>query len=553
MGRLCAATREGVEGFSKAVALKWILPELSNTPRFREMFLNEARTAALLDHPNIVTTYELGEWDGEYVIAMEYLPGEDLRATIRRANALGQAIPTSVAITMAIGCSRGLHFAHELTSRDGEPMSIVHRDVNPSNIMLTYHGVVKLLDFGVARAKNQTLQTKTGSFKGKLRYASPEQLSGGTVDRRGDVFSLAIVLWECLTGRQLFDATNELAIVDAVRSRKIIPPSTYRADVPEALDRIVLTALQRDPSRRYPTAAAFGEALSSIDVARDRDRALASWLRRLFGEECAALKLDVARGHLEGSVERLVAANDVATTQVPTGSSDLTSQGRLRPRTAWSTDLPTSNDLTPPPLASASPTIDLMETNAERPFVSEAELSSAQTTRRPMGLLVTVGATLLGACVAGWLLLDSPAADAVDGVASQPVAIDSTPPGAQVFVGGEPTGLRTPTSLHGLAADRATDVRLVLAGHVPVERAVRAGDAVRVILQANVGTVRVASAPPSAELFVDGRSHGAVREVVLPVGPHRLRVEASQAIVFETRIDVGPGESTVDVGEERGQ
>src|SRR6188508_746894 len=246
MGRLYIAERRGIQGFVKIVALKRIQPHLADSKQLREMFLNEARIAARLEHPNIVATYELGEVDGNYFISMEYLPGEDLSAIITGCQE--GRMPIDIAAAMTQQAAQGLHYAHEARDGHGRSIGLVHRDVNPRNIFVTYHGVVKLLDFGVVRGP-PAQKSVPGVFKGKYGYCAPEQLEGGRVDRRTDVFCLGIALWECLTGARLFDAGSDATTIDAVRSRKVEPPSSLRPEIPAALDAIVLRAVARDPAQ----------------------------------------------------------------------------------------------------------------------------------------------------------------------------------------------------------------------------------------------------------------------------------------------------------------
>src|SRR4051812_38234417 len=241
VGRLYVAEQTGIEGFAKIVALKRILPHLADSPPFRSLFLNEARVAARLEHPNIVATYELGEVDGTYFMALEYLPGEDLCAVLARCEPSAN-MPIEVAAMLAQQCANGLEYAHELHDGEGRPACLVHRDVNPSNIFITYHGMVKLLDFGVVK-NSANGKTSPGIFKGKYAYCAPEQLRGESVDHRTDVFSLGIVLWECLTGHRLFEAPNDAATIDAVRSQTIVAPSLLRPEVPVELDEITMRAL----------------------------------------------------------------------------------------------------------------------------------------------------------------------------------------------------------------------------------------------------------------------------------------------------------------------
>src|SRR6185436_3008810 len=232
MGRLYIAERRGIQGFVKIVALKRIQPHLADSKQLREMFLNEAKIAAKLEHPNIVATYELGEVQGKLFISMEYLPGEDF-ATIA-ARCQGELrIPVEIAAALAQQAAQGLHHAHEARDEQGRLIGLVHRDVNPRNIFLTYHGVVKLLDFGVVRGREGS-RTVPGAFKGKHGYCAPEQLEGKPVDRRTDVFGLGIVFWECLTGTRRFDGATDAQVIDAVRARTIPAPSALRPEIPPA-------------------------------------------------------------------------------------------------------------------------------------------------------------------------------------------------------------------------------------------------------------------------------------------------------------------------------
>ena len=266
MGRLYIAERRGIQGFVKIVALKRIQPHLADSKQLREMFLNEARIAARLEHPNIVATYELGEVDGNYFISMEYLPGEDLSAII--SGCQEGRMPIEIAAALTQQAAQGLHYAHEARDGHGKPIGLVHRDVSPRNIFVTYHGVVKLLDFGVVRGPEKQ-KSIPGVFKGKYGYCAPEQLEGKQVDRRTDVFCLGIALWESLTGARLFDASTDAATIDAVRSRPIDAPSTLRSDVPSELDAITLRALARDPDKRFRTAHDMSEELDRYLMVHD--------------------------------------------------------------------------------------------------------------------------------------------------------------------------------------------------------------------------------------------------------------------------------------------
>lgn len=306
MATLYLALHHGIEGFMKVVALKRVLPHLAASRTGVHMFLQEARLAARLDHPNIVTTYELGQVGSDYFISMEYLPGEDLRVMQRRARQQQRSIPVELVAAIVKRCANGLHYAHELRDPDGKPLHLVHRDVSPSNILVTYHGAVKVVDFGIARA--QSAGPAPSAFQGKFAHSAPEQLERGPIDRRTDVFCLGIVLWELLTGRRLFRGPDPASTCDAVLRQHIVAPSRVRSDVPAALDSIALRALARDPRDRFQSAAELYEAVDEAELElhlRPTGKALGSWLQDLFGDERAELKLALAQGRsLDQTLDR---------------------------------------------------------------------------------------------------------------------------------------------------------------------------------------------------------------------------------------------------------
>ena len=289
MAEVYRAVAHGLEGFQRVFVIKRILKDKSTSPEFVEMFVNEARISALLNHPNIVQIYDFGQIDGSYFLAMEHVRGKDLLSVLRQLRATGNQMSAEVAAYIAQQVALGLDYAHSLT-HGGKNLKIVHRDVSPSNIMLLRAGGVKLLDFGIAKAAMEIKtenETQAGLVKGKLSYVSPEQIKGASViDGRSDVFALGVVLWESLTGRRLFFDRNDFQTMRNVVERPVPPPSTQRADVPAALDFIVLRALERDPDRRYPDAKTMADELEAVlQEARFAPRAMTRMLDELFGEQ----------------------------------------------------------------------------------------------------------------------------------------------------------------------------------------------------------------------------------------------------------------------------
>ncbi len=252
-----------VEG--RLFAVKCMRAQLAKEARFVEMFIREGKLAVMLEHPNIVKTHEIGRSDGQYYIAMEYIAGKDLTQILRRCQETNQRIPVPHACSIASQIAAGLHYAHTRGDSDGRPMSIVNRDVSPSNVRLGYDGSVRLLDFGIAQAMLK-FTSEIGVLKGKFSYMSPEQIRGMPVDARTDVFSAGIVLHEMLTTEKLFRGDTEFALMEKVRNADVVAPSKSNRRVPEALDRIVLRALARDSAERTPSCAQLQHDLDEFLV-----------------------------------------------------------------------------------------------------------------------------------------------------------------------------------------------------------------------------------------------------------------------------------------------
>lgn len=259
----------GAVGFRRIVALKQLHARFIHDPDFVAQFINEARLASRIHHANVVQTIDI-VWTGtQLLLVLEYVEGDTLNRVLRSALERGLMVPNEVVCGMLAGVLHGLHAAHEVKDEEGVPLDIVHRDVSPQNILVARDGVARVLDFGVAKALAQNPNTQSGLLKGKFGYMAPEQILRGHVDRRTDVFAAGVVLWEALTCRRLFQSSKnvEQALARVV-GEPIVPPSTYRPDVPPELDAIVLRAMERDPELRYPSAEALAVALeTSINVA----------------------------------------------------------------------------------------------------------------------------------------------------------------------------------------------------------------------------------------------------------------------------------------------
>lgn len=264
MADIYLAIAAGMSGFRKLVIIKRLREAYEDDRRLVEMFMDEARLGARLEHPNVIQTLEFDSHEGRHFLAMEFLEGQTFARILRRMIRAGEEVPAGLVLHVAAECLEGLHYAHELTDFDGSPLGVVHRDITPANIMLSYAGVVKVLDFGVAKAATQMTETDPDVRKGKFAYLSPEQIEG-RVDRRSDLFSLGIIMWEALAGRRLFFAADPAQTIKKALSAPIPRLSFVSSrSLPRGLDDIIQKALKRNAAQRYQTAAEMRAALDEV-------------------------------------------------------------------------------------------------------------------------------------------------------------------------------------------------------------------------------------------------------------------------------------------------
>ena len=264
MAEIYLAATKGVAGFEKQLALKVIHPDYADDQRFVQMLVDEAKITVKLNHPNIAQTFDLGKIDNCYFISMEFVDGADFFQVLKRTSELRDDLPIESALLVVSEALLGLSYAHQKADDQGAPLQIIHRDISPQNLLISRHGEVKLVDFGIAKAANLSTKTRAGVIKGKLVYMSPEQSWGDKVDQRTDIFSAGIVLYEALTGGSLYLEKNPVKLLEMVRKATIPPPSSRRpADISPELDAIVMKALSPRPDDRYQTAMEFAETLTS--------------------------------------------------------------------------------------------------------------------------------------------------------------------------------------------------------------------------------------------------------------------------------------------------
>ncbi len=302
----------GSREFGRVVAIKRLLPEYGGDPEFVSMFLDEARLAARVRHLNVVPTFDVVSEGAEVGLVMEYVHGETLMRLLRRAGELGRAVPIDVVAALGVAILSGLHAAHEARDVDGTPLGIVHRDLSPHNVMVGSDGVARVLDFGVAKAAHQCNVTRAGLLKGKLAYASPEQVQKSEVDCRGDVYSAAVCLWEALTLRRLYPGRTQGAVLDKILSGRVEPPSRYRPDLPAAFEAVILAGLQTEREARPASAREMAQLIeAAVDVAPLHR--VARWVEGLAGETLAE------RVKVVEAIERAYSAPGARSAQ-PSGS-----------------------------------------------------------------------------------------------------------------------------------------------------------------------------------------------------------------------------------------
>jgi serine/threonine protein kinase len=530
MAEVFLAIHKGMEGFIKAVVIKRVLPHLANNPEFMRMFVDEARLEARLEHPNIVRTYEFGEVDGQYFTAMEYLPGEDLSKVLRTLALSKQVMPVHITAGIVSQLCTGLHFAHEFTDVDGRPLNLVHRDVNPANIIITFGGEVKVIDFGVAKS-TASVETLTGTIKGKIAYMPPEQLLGRDVDHRADVFSVGVVLWEMLTGKRLFRRDSDAATLYAIMNDSIPPPSALRTDVPLQLDRIVARAVARAPADRFDTAEQMAGALDDFmaHTPRFEARALGARMEELFGSTRAEAKRSIAQTRSLtrniSSVMKLrseVRADLAERLDVTVLSQDDATKHGSRHRHAAGDQLP--------------------------PAARGPELPNAASghPRLHRGLLAALTVVML-ACITAGLAYTTSRSGERRGTRPtlSAIRIESTPPGAAVFAAGEPTGLQTPTTLTGITS-KQLQVRLELANYAPAAKTIEVRTGATVSAQMTLmplrGRVVLSGLPPNASAFLDDQEYAAGEVIAVIAGAHRIRVVLGGRTLAEQAIDTAAGD-----------
>ncbi|XXF75629.1 serine/threonine protein kinase [Myxococcaceae bacterium GXIMD 01537] len=572
MAQIYLARQRGPEGFEKLLVVKRILPHLAENDDFITMFLDEARIAARLNHPNVVQIYNLGAQDDSYFIAMEYIHGEDVRRVWKRSVEADKPLPVPLACRVVIDAAAGLDYAHKKTDSANKPLNIVHRDVSPQNILVTFDGGVKVVDFGIAKAADQATVTRSGVLKGKYSYMSPEQAAGQRVDCRADVFALGVVLYELLTGVRLFKRPTDMQTLQAVAECQITPPSKLSDRVPASLDPIVMKALAKTPNERYSDALQLQLGLEEW-LSENRQPSstahLAAFMKDIFAERLAeearlgevvpseAPHPTGVRTAAETPSRRSGAHGSVARRQTPPPAPPVPSAPRvsrgveLRQQPERRTGTMGAVRRTPKPAVAAPPPPE--ESNAKRWGVA--------------GVVALAFALAVGGGL--WLALrpgPAPTApDAPPGVrTTASVRLMTQPPGATVIFNGGALGGVTPLTLPRVPAGRypvvvaldgyeelQTVVDIPASGAVALETLklvpVKAAQPETPKAPAQV-QLTLEARPAEAALTVDGVTRGRSPVVVTAVAGSELdvRVEAAKYRPASRKVKVGEGPSQTE-------
>lgn len=466
MGEIFLARQTGTAGFDRVVILKTLLPDLAKDADEVTQFLNEARVAATLNHPNIVSIYEVGQMQGTYFIAMEYIRGDNVSRLLRASEDAGIVLPCEIMAFIVRDAALGLHHAHHAKDAAGQSLDVVHRDVSPQNIMVRDDGVAKVVDFGIAHVANRGVKTQTGLVKGKPQYMSPEQIGGKRLDGRSDLFSLGVLLWESTTQRQLFHKDNVVATINAIMNEPVPPPSSFVPNYPAELEHIVMKMLAREREERFSTCGEAAEVLSQY---------------------LANVETPVTQKEVAGFVDHLLGA------EIDERTQDLTPSA--------------VNIFTPTPMSFSATHANLGET------INIDASSGSRSSAARIGLFVTGAALMLAAAVfvMVWGNTEAPAPPkTVEPTPVELLSIEVTKPvGASVIVDGTLWKEKVPTTVTGLTPG-PHDFELKLPGKPALKKRVvmsKAPKALKVIRlkPPAEGMVLDIREPPGAQVIVDGK------------------------------------------------
>jgi serine/threonine protein kinase len=510
MAELFLAIQKSVAGFEKLIVIKRILPSMNQDRAFIEMLLHEARIAATLSHPNIVQIFDVGSVDGTYFIAMEHVHGEDLRSIVRQMKKKAVVeFPLEHALSIVLGICSGLAYAHEKRDLDGTALNIVHRDISPQNVVVTFTGDVKIVDFGIAKSDSKLNDnTKSGKLKGKIPYMSPEQAKGDPIDLRSDIFAAGVMLFELTTGKRLFKGASEYETLKLICERDYPLPSQVRAGYPRELEQIVTRALTKNRDQRWQSAREMQGAIETF-VRNERIAvstiALSQFMQNLFEDKLKTQK--------EALLQGKQLADIIALEHGPETGSNVDASGRHSSYTSGT---------------------------GARTITGETDTRRGRS-GMVVGLIGVIAAASVGLGTFWWMKHRQGAVQIVQvSQAGQAplvrgaVAIASDPPGAAIFLNGEARPEKTPATLAKLSIGTPYEIKLTKDGFQDAVQTITLTDqdsssAVSVLLKRGTLTIEVALKPPvaGANFVIDKKTYPSSPIDGITAGePHTLLVQA---------------------------
>jgi serine/threonine-protein kinase len=536
MAELFLALHRSVASFEKLVVIKRILPSMNQDKAFIDMLLHEARIAATLSHPNIVQIFDVGLIDGTYFIAMEHIQGEDLRAIVRQMKKRGLSeFPTEHALSIVLGTCQGLAYAHEKRGLDGQPLNIVHRDISPQNVLVTYAGDIKVVDFGIAKSGHLPGEdTRSGRLKGKVPYMSPEQARGEDLDWRSDIFAAGVILFELTTGKRLFKGANELETLKLICESDYPWPSQVRRGYPRRLETIVMRALAKARGYRYQSAREMQADLESY-VRDERiavsDIELSKWMQSLFADRIAQQK---------------EALQDVKQLADIIAAQNLGDSGAFD-----SMELSSHSGTGASAMSSVSGAASAIAAPAPAPRSGKIALVAA------IAALVAVLAIVGGLALRKRPPAPVAAASAVAAVASPgaetgklgSLRLESDPSEASIWVNGDARAEKTPVTLERLPLGSALQIKLTKEGYAPARHELtlteaHPHDSFKATLSKGTVTVTFTVNVPNPVVTLDGKAVTGNRlEGVTANEEHKLAVAANGFAPKVTTFQAGPNET----------
>jgi serine/threonine protein kinase len=549
MAMVHRAKKRGIEGFERSVALKRIIAHLAEDRNFVDSFIREAKVSSHLHHPNIAQISDFGRINGVYYIAMELVQGFDIRKLLRYANKSGEPIPMPVLLSILGELADALDYAHTFIDEHGQPLKIVHRDISPSNLIIAHSGHLKVIDFGIAKASSVQLHTESGQVKGKLGYMSPESALGMQLEPVSDLFSMGVVAWELVTASPLFSARTDYETMRRIREAEITPPSYHNPSCPPELDAIILSALERDSTRRLPSAGVFRAAIDALATQHGihhSARHVAEWLTRFAQPGDQWVRASVQ----PPSSSRQIPVQDATTSQVRRVANpklQRSSEDMQLAREIWGDEPPAGavaeahdfsvSQPSSPLTASVPPLVHISQPHISQPHVAQSQPLHHMPMHTPASLPVVapkpkravwiLGALAIVAGVLGALLVvkKMKAEPSAPTVTNAPVHFVVEPAGAAIEIAGKPVE----KDVELLAGEHAVTVKQD--GFKPWTRSVtvRAGESqtVNVSLERGMAHVTVESDPRGLAIEIDGKVSGykTPASFDLPAGTHDLVIK----------------------------